>query len=209
MNEELTQREQLSALVDGELHGEEWQKAMALVGEDSAQSTWAAYHLVGDVLRSPDLARHGRNDLLAAVRAQLAQEAPRPSQAPAVTQVVPAEADHAANSSVFRWKMVAGLASLAAVSAIGWSSVSALRGSEGGAQLAAAPTAPAATAPLVAVAVPEGTAVANAAQQGQAVMLRDPRLDELLAAHRQFGGASALQMPAGFLRNATFDAPAR
>jgi sigma-E factor negative regulatory protein RseA len=30
-----------------------------------------------------------------------------------------------------------------------------------------------------------------------------------MAAHRQFGGASALQMPAGFLRNATFEGPAR
>ena len=40
-------------------------------------------------------------------------------------------------------------------------------------------------------------------------MLRDARLDELLAAHKQFGGISALQMPAGFLRNATFENPAR
>ena len=39
-------------------------------------------------------------------------------------------------------------------------------------------------------------------------MLRDPRLDELLAAHRQLGGA-ALQMPSGFLRNATFEGPGR
>jgi sigma-E factor negative regulatory protein RseA len=37
------------------------------------------------------------------------------------------------------------------------------------------------------------------------VMIRDPRLDALLAAHRQFGGASALQMPSGFMRNATFE----
>jgi sigma-E factor negative regulatory protein RseA len=35
-------------------------------------------------------------------------------------------------------------------------------------------------------------------------MIRDPQLDAMLAAHKQFGGASALQMPAGFLRNATF-----
>ncbi len=41
------------------------------------------------------------------------------------------------------------------------------------------------------------------------VMLRDPRLDELLAAHRQFGGTSALQMASGFLRNATFEPPGR
>ena len=41
------------------------------------------------------------------------------------------------------------------------------------------------------------------------VVLRDPQLEALLSAHRQFGGASALQMPAGFLRNATYDAPQR
>ncbi len=41
------------------------------------------------------------------------------------------------------------------------------------------------------------------------VMLRDARLDELMAAHKQFGGTSALQKPAGFLRNATFDGPTR
>ena len=39
------------------------------------------------------------------------------------------------------------------------------------------------------------------------VMLRDPRLDALLEAHQQAGGAS--QMPSGFLRNATFEGPAR
>jgi len=48
-----------------------------------------------------------------------------------------------------------------------------------------------------------------ASQQDAAVMLRDPRLDALLAAHRQHGGVTALQMPAGFLRNATFDEGAR
>jgi sigma-E factor negative regulatory protein RseA len=40
-------------------------------------------------------------------------------------------------------------------------------------------------------------------------MIRDPRLDALLAAHRQFGGTSALQMPSGFLRNATFEESSR
>jgi sigma-E factor negative regulatory protein RseA len=51
--------------------------------------------------------------------------------------------------------------------------------------------------------------VAVAGNEGQQVMIRDPRLDELLAAHKQFGSTSALQMPAGFLRNATFETPDR
>jgi len=38
-------------------------------------------------------------------------------------------------------------------------------------------------------------------------MLRDARLDALLEAHQQAGGGS--QMPSGFLRNATFEGPAR
>ena len=46
--------------------------------------------------------------------------------------------------------------------------------------------------------------VGNGAPQ---VMLRNPRLDELLEAHQQASGAS--QMPSGFLRNATFEAPSR
>ena len=37
-------------------------------------------------------------------------------------------------------------------------------------------------------------------------VLRDARLEQLLAEHRQYGGMSALQMPAGFLRDATHTA---
>ena len=40
-------------------------------------------------------------------------------------------------------------------------------------------------------------------------MIRDPQIDAFLAAHRQFGGTSALQTPTGFLRNATFEEGAR
>jgi sigma-E factor negative regulatory protein RseA len=40
-------------------------------------------------------------------------------------------------------------------------------------------------------------------------MIRDSQLDELLAAHQQSAGISALQMPAGFLRDATYERPAR
>jgi sigma-E factor negative regulatory protein RseA len=38
-------------------------------------------------------------------------------------------------------------------------------------------------------------------------MIRDPQLDGFMAAHRQLGGASVL--PAGFVRNATLEGPAR
>lgn len=191
--------EQLSALMDGELEGEALAHALRLAHDEESQATWELYHLVGDVLRSPELAVHASSPLLGRLREQLAQEPAAArvpvglqSESPVVSVQVP---QAAANASVFRWKMVAGIASMAAVAAIGWNSVEALRG--GGAQLAVAPAA----SPASVVAVSEGA--------GQPVMLRDPRLDELLQAHKQFGSTSALQMPAGFLRNATFEEPSR
>jgi sigma-E factor negative regulatory protein RseA len=50
------------------------------------------------------------------------------------------------------------------------------------------------------------TSVAQAAAtEDQTVMVRNPELDALMAAHQQLGGHSAFQMPSGFLRNATFE----
>lgn len=198
--------EQLSALADGQLQGDEFAAALAWAAEDEGRDTWGVYHLVGDVLRSSDLARPVNPAFLSRLRDELAKEAPpqRP-QAPVELDPLDHVAVHlpeAANASVFRWKMVAGFASLAAVTAIGWTSLSQLQGAGGpGAQLAASSPerATAQGAPVVAVADADG----------QQVMIRDPRLDELLAAHKQFGSTSALQMPAGFLRNATFETPGR
>jgi sigma-E factor negative regulatory protein RseA len=84
---------------------------------------------------------------------------------------------------------VAGFASLAAVSAIAWNA-SGLLSPAAAPQLA---QAPAAVSQQVVVASPQGP------------MVRDARLEELLAAHKQLGGTSALQEPSGFLRNATFE----
>lgn len=197
MNRNVNQGEQLSALMDGELKGDAFAEALLLAQEDEVLATWELYHVVGDVLRSPELAQHAvaPNPLIAKLREQMAQEPVFPQQAPAMSLDAVAVPDlPAANASVFRWKMVAGVASLAAVAAIAWNSFSALKSE--GPQLAAAPAANSSV-----VAVSEGS--------GQPVMLRDPRLDELLQAHKQFGSTSALQMPAGFLRNATFEEPSR
>ena len=94
----------------------------------------------------------------------------------------------ASNDGNFRWKLVAGLASLAAVSAIAWNA-SGLLGPVSSPQLAQASSA------QVVVSSPQGP------------MVRDTRLEELLAAHKQLGAASALREPSGFLRNATFELP--
>lgn len=218
MMDKQNQREQMSALADGQLHADAYAQAVELAcNDEDAQATWQLYHMVGDVLRSGELARRDTGaDFAAGVLARLQKEdalaghmQPVPviaiesvalSAGAAGDKPVFDTEKEAANTSVFRWKMVAGFASLAAVAAIGWNSASMLGGgAPSGGQLAQAPiVAPQLFAQSV-----------NGANSVTPVMLRDPRLDEFLAAHKQLGGSSALQMPTGFLRNATFDGNAR
>ena len=49
--------EMISALADGQLASEDFAAALAICeADDQALESWNAYHLIGDVLRSPGLA---------------------------------------------------------------------------------------------------------------------------------------------------------
>lgn len=190
-------REQLSALADGQLRDDAVAGLLERVGTDrELWADWNVYHVVGEVLRSGEQAGGGASPAFVdRLRARLADQQIAPPAGIDALPPQPAAEMHerlrrsAANEPNFRWKLAAGFASIAAVAAIGWNLVAL---PAPGAQLAAAP----------ATAV-GATTVAREAQAP--VMIRDARLDELLAAHKQAGGASALQMPSGFLRNATFE----
>lgn len=207
--------ERLSALADGELGGDEAAQLMALSGDerDGLHATWQTYHLIGDVLRGGEqTAVHASSDFLSRLQTRLAQEPPlapaRPVAMPVAEPVaVVLHGREPANDASFRWKMVAGCASFVAVAALAWTVVGGAASSVPQPQMAAveAPVVEAKAAPQVVeqeVRLPSGEAQ---------VMLRDARLDELLAAHKQAGSSSALQMPvpAGLLRSATFTAPER
>ena len=198
MNDRMEHKELISALADGQLQGEAFARAMetACAGRE-ALDTWHAYHLIGDVLRSGELAGGAPADrFIEKLSKRLVQEGmadrPQPATLPAIV-VRPA-----ANDGAFRWKMVAGVASVAAFAAVGWS-------------VLATGASPAYTTPAQLAISPQqsGDSVTVLTRAEPGVMIRDPKLDELLAAHRQFGGASALQSSAGFLRSATFEGPAR
>lgn len=199
MMEQKMNKELLSAMVDGELHGQELEQALACAESAEGCASWELYHLVGDVLRSPDLAHHSQHDLLTGLRAQLAQEPALQLQPSQLQQVaagmeqaqapVVSLRDPAANSSVFRWKVAASFATVAAVAALGWNLVATTPVAGQGAQMASAPSL---NAP-VAVATENGT------------VLRDPHLDALLANHQQYASRASLQTPADFLRNASFE----
>lgn len=237
-------REQISALADGALQGQAMALAVdALCADRDLQQAWQDHHAIGDVLRAG--ARRPCTDsaaFLSRFQQRLAAEAmlapvaaadavsssvvPFPARQPAIVATAPAARTEAANEPVFRWKLVSGVASLAAVAAIGWNLVGGAGLPAADARLAAqqqvqspvqvasreSSVVPVATQPIAVSAIEASQAQAPARLAGGGggepqVMLRDARLDQLLEAHRQAGGAA--QMPSGFLRNATFDGPSR
>ena len=198
------QDEDLSALVDGELHGPAQRSAIAsLLSESGSRRTWHAYHVVGDVLRSEELSGAAQDlPFWAKLETRLAQE-PLLPYATGVMQnpnPLPLGRDVQSANGPFFWRVLAGVACSVLVAVIGISVWS--------------PSAVPSSAPMAGTTLPAATAnLAQSAPLDVAVgpdgMIRDPRLDQLLSAHQQLGGHSALQMPSGFLRNATYEGAGR
>jgi sigma-E factor negative regulatory protein RseA len=196
-----TRGEWLSALFDGECTMPQVEALLTRGDAAADRATWDAYRCIGQALRA-QAAAHGGADP-AFVRAVMARVAREPVVAPPVPAMPPAASAQvpAANDAVFRWKVVAGVAAVAAIVAVVWGSGALPGAPSGGAQWAGS-THDSAPAPIV-VSAP---AVPASASSG---VIRDPQIEELMAAHRQWGGASALQTSAGFLRAASYDVPAR
>jgi sigma-E factor negative regulatory protein RseA len=167
-----SKQEQWSALHDGQLSNEQ---ALILVREslqdESMMQQWRSMSLIGQSLRA-----EMRYETLRSISASVQHSVP-------AVQV-------AANDG--RWKMVAGFAALAAIGSLAWG----LLGSGAGVSPSQVLAGNSVNAPIRQVALG-----ATGAAGQEAVMIRNPRLDEFLAAHRQFGGVSALQQPAGSLRS--------
>jgi sigma-E factor negative regulatory protein RseA len=193
--EMMDKRELISALADGQLRGDGFARGVEAAASDEGRASWQAYCVIGEVLRSGQASAGTAPDaFLAKLSARLNEEPARASQALVAVAPIVTREQVAAND--WRWKLVAGVASVAAFAAVGWNVWGTAPGAGAtGAQLA---VAPAGVLPVAATTDPRAPA-----------MIRDPRLDQLLAAHRQLGGATALQAPSGFLRNATFEGPAR
>ncbi len=204
--------EQVSALADGQLRGEEFAHTVEWVARDKeARLNWHAYHLVGDVLRSGE-AMVGARELAFAERLKLRLQQEQPLT-PALDTVdskiaqpfatrsgsLDLSGGRVANDAIFRWKLLAALASIVAVGFISWQFVGAQHGAG---QLALVQLQKGASV------IVSQQAVTLDAGEPQ-IMVRDPQLDALLAAHRQSGAGSALAMSAGFLRNAAFEGAGR
>lgn len=182
--------ELLSALVDGELAGGELVEGEPVFLSNTLHSDWNSYQVIGHVLRGGAEAstlKGADPAFLQRLILRLADEKVGLPVLPISTEnLVTLPIRPAANQAVFRWKLVAGFASLSAALVVAWGFVGAPDASTAS-QLSQSPTVE-----QVVVSSPQGPIV------------RDARFEELMAAHKQLGGSS-LQAPSGFLRSAGFE----
>lgn len=198
-------RERLSALLDGETQVAASASACAAWCEEAdARRDWHAWHLIGDVMRSDELASSGDHDarFLVALRTRLNSES-------AVAGVVSLDRVREARRPA-RWRLPSAMAAgvvlvvgtLALVRSVQpVAEPSPAIASAGPAALA--PPGPLAQAPVRTATNDEPGLVTDHR------ILRDEQLQRYLAAHKQFAGTSALGVPSAFLRSATVEAPAR
>lgn len=166
--------ERLSALVDGEKLDACASFDEMLAGFDHAdRSTWSAYHLIGDALRSDDLAVHP-----ATSRAFLSGFAARLEAEPHI--LAPARAGSGAPLALLRRRIAPALAVAAAAATLSWIVLPQLQ--HGGASQGTVQTA---STNGRADAVHTVALAQNTGAQG-ANIIRDASLDQYLEAHQQF-----------------------
>ena len=206
-------RQWLSDLADGRLDDQDLAGACRRWAEhDDARRTWYAYHLIGDVLRSDDLARPAAADaaFLEALRQRLADEPVVLAPAP----VAPPPARPRGRRQLWLVPMAAaaGFVAVTGVMVVLQQATPGGNGFDAPQMAATPPLPPAARATLASTSggvVPAAAGVAPVTvQRGQ--MLRDARIDEYLRAHREVLMGSPAALPGGAVRTVEFNAvPAR
>lgn len=202
--------EWLSCLADGELDSAGLEAGLSATTPDEVSERWRAYLVIGDVLRSSE---PGASRCDAQWLGQLRQRLQ--AQAQSVTDVAAPHAvapellrQPAANDGVFRWKMVAGLASFAAVAAVGWNLFGTLQPtSSPAAAVLAQNENPRPAAETRTVALQQSRALQRFWSPTQApytMVLRNPELDRVLAQQASSAPDPAVQRTSDFLRSAGY-----
>lgn len=185
----------LSALVDGELDATAAARLAESCRHDPRlRAAWHSYHLIGDVMRSQDLAQPPAHDaaFVQRLRERLAAEpvllAPAPAAQPQ-RRHVPRRA-WAASAVAAGAMAVGGVLVVARLQAPPLQP--AVQGLAQAPQTTVQPQALADTTVLAAAQAPQPSAtVAEATDR----LLRDARLDRYLVAHKQWGSSFAMPVP--------------
>jgi len=191
--------ERLSELCDGECDPHELRATVeAWRSEPGAQSRWHVYGLIGDVLRSEDLASAPSHDqaFLQALRGRLAEEpvvlAPRAPE-PHTQQATPTESLAAVAVIGTARRPWAGAAAVAAGVVMVAGAVLVWRGAAAPEYAGAELAQQSASQPLGAA----SGATTTLAEAGGVLIQTNPALDRYLSAHRQFSQGPALAAPGG------------
>lgn len=208
------QASRLSAFMDGEVGVSECQALVrggtlsrhapveAAQTTDTVLATWSEYHVISRVLQGqPAMASTSTQAFLQRWRTQVGDSVPEvnvPAHRDQAGQVLSAwngvSRGKSANDSRWQWFAAAAITGLAVTMIWRLQPSSTHSG-----QVVAAVANVAST--------PVPVQVQDQKQEDMA-LIRNPALDELLLAHRRQGGASALQVPAGFMRGVSaFNSP--
>jgi len=211
--------ERISALMDGKLRGQEFSQALhELAGNGQARAHWDTYHVIGQSLRAGDATWQGADvGFVSRLSERLKRESVQVAAVSATPiQIVQTPSRSLESANRRYWQKTVGLASLVLLAVVSWQASVVLLPSDQRGDVVATRALQEKSASVqgqtgVQV-VPEsalllrsdGTSVL-ADNTESALMIRDPRLDAYLAAHRGFAGASVLQVDPGFVQSATFD----
>ncbi|MGF6772531.1 sigma-E factor negative regulatory protein RseA [Paraburkholderia sp. GAS199] len=173
--------ERMSAVVDGEVFGEEHLNLDKFLSEldGNDRAAWSAYHLIGDALRSDDLAVSP-----AASSAFLSGFAARFENEPHV--LAPATMPVARRLLALRRRVVPAFAVAAAAATLTWIVVPQLQGVPGGAGVGQIASIGSHGDSVQRVAMVPAPAATLQPVSQDANIIRDASLDQYLEAHQQF-----------------------
>jgi len=212
MNTKKTTQEQISAFADGELSGSHIDVALAALRQPDGKASWDVYHQIGDVLRSDDMAVSLSPGFAARMAARLDAE---PTIVAPVSALAASRDDKrletgANGMPAIRAMKRFALPGIAAAAAAAFALVSgpqlmvAMKGEPASGDIQVA-TAPAARTVSHASIIPTAASQLVASASGNpkdAVMLRDPNIDEYLLAHQRF--SPSVYSTAQFARSTMF-----
>ncbi len=206
--EDLSDAQLLSLVVDGELplqaHAA-WERVAAMpVG---AHLDWLAHQQLSGHLRARSgtgRGRQSRDSWMGGLRERLRAEAQplgltacdaTDSNRSHAVDALPTVAVPARPANDSFWKMVAGVSAFSCVGALAFAFTVGLSG-QGNTMVASSSGGSSSTQPLQSVFQPVAV--------GDAVMIRDAKMMERMAQHRQFGG-TGVNASSGFVRHAAFE----
>jgi sigma-E factor negative regulatory protein RseA len=229
---EPSQAQGLSALMDGHASAAEAQQLSQAWAQDGRlRQDWHLYQLIGDTLRSEELAQPPAHDrqFMARFSARLALEpvvlAPQALSSAGLPAALPPELAAAGRrASRARWAapMTVAAGFMLVAGALLVLQNNGVWQDTGGASLAQLSTPDTAASGLASSVMPAGQPLLASTRSESATganpalsptyvvdgrLVRDPALDRYLQAHKEFGAGTALGVSTGYLRNASYDTP--